>query len=193
MGRLLTRAVISWLLISAVALASAGPVHAQTLLETGAISRVAMPYRGGPALVGGIVAVTSAGLLLGGSIAIAVVNDAESERLSRGLLLGVTALSVPSVAIMAWLSRKRADVEGFARVRTWGWAAWTGATINSALQWALVLDDRRISPALTIAAGGMGALGASIHALDAFASARRAHLRFYYQIGPTSFTANLTF
>lgn len=147
----------------------------------------------GPALAGGIVAVTSAALMLGGSIAVAAVDDADSEPLTRGMLLGVTFLSVPSVAIMAWVTRKRAGVEGFAAVRTWGFAAWTGAMLNGAPQWALVLDDRRVSPALTIAGGAMGALGASIHALDAFTSARRAQMRFYYRIGPSSVSAHLTF
>ena len=138
-------------------------------------------------------AVVSAGLLLGGSIAIAVLDDAQSEPVTRGLLLGVTGVSVPSVAIMAWYTRSRAGVEGFSGIRSWGWTAWSGAMINGALQWALVFNDRPVAPALTIAGGAMGALAASIHAFDAFATARRAQLRFDYQIGPSSVSARLTF
>ncbi len=193
MGRLVTRAVISWLLTLAVALACVGHVEAQTKSSQSAAARIVSSDHAGPALAGGITAVASAALLLGGSVAIAVVDDRDSERLTRGLSLGVTALSVPSAAIMAWVTRKRAGVEGFSAIRSWGWTAWTGAVVNSALQWALVLDNRSVSPAITMLGGALGALGASIHALDAFATARRAHLRFYYQIGPTAFTANLTF
>ena len=141
----------------------------------------------------GYFSVQLASLVLGGSVAIAVVDDQDSEPLTRGLILGVTAVTVPSVAIMAWVTRKQAGVQSFAAIRTWGWTAWTGGVVNTALQWALVLDGRRLPAGITIAGGVMSALGASIHAFDAFASARRAQLRFDYQIGPTSVRASLTF
>jgi len=147
----------------------------------------------GFARAGGILGVVSAGLLLGGGVAISVADDPDSEPMTRGLMLGVTGLSVPVVAILAWRTRERAAVPGFEAIRSWGWSVWSGATLVSALQWALVLGDDEFSPGLTLAGAGMGALAVSIHAVDAFASARRARLRIDYRITPMSFGATLRF
>jgi hypothetical protein len=179
--------------MAGVALAFVGHAEAQGRSVAQSAAPAVTHERSVAALAGGVVAAVSAGLLLGGSIAIAAVDDPPSEPITRGLLVGVTAASVPSVAIMAWYTRSRAGVEGFSGIRGWGWSAWSGAMINGALQWALVLKDREVAPALTIATGAMGALAASIHAFDAFATSRRARLRFYYQIGPSSVSARLTF
>ncbi len=146
-----------------------------------------------PARAAASIGVVTAVLLLGGTTAIAVVDDSDSEPVTRGVALGIAALSVPAVAILSLVTRRRAQVEGFAPVRTWAWAAWSGAMINLSLQWFLVLDDRSISPALTIGAGVMGALGPTIHAFDAFATARRAKLRFDYHLGPMSLDARVRF
>ncbi len=176
------------------ALGTPRPVAAQRR-AAGVQAGATMPseYPAAPALAAGIVGAVSAGLLLGGSVAVAAVDARDSERVSRGALLGVTALSVPTVAILTWLTRRRAHVPGFAALQGWGWAVWTGATLNSALQWALVLDDRRISPGLTIAAGAMGALGSTIHAFDALATARRAQMRLDYHLGPVALGGTLHF
>jgi len=146
-----------------------------------------------PARAGAGLGFASAALLLAGGVTIALIEDEESERVTRGLALGLVGVSVPTTAILALVTRKRALVEGFAGVRTWGWVAWTGGVFNLALQWALVFDDRSISPALTIAGGAMGALGATIHGFDALVTARRARLRFDYHIGPTALGARLRF
>lgn len=162
--------------------------------QTSAAPAGSTPNRGaGFARAGGILGVTSAGLLLAGGLTIALVDDRDSEPVTRGLMLGVTGFSVPIVAILSWRTRETAGVPGFEAMRGWGWSVWSGATLVSALQWALVLGDDTISPGLTLASAGMGALAVSIHALDSFASARRARLRIDYRITPMSFNATLRF
>src|SRR5689334_299150 len=50
----------------------------------------------------GVFGVVAAGALLGGSIAIAAVDDLHSERVTRGIWLGALALSTPLVALGGW-------------------------------------------------------------------------------------------
>jgi len=169
------------------------PMQAPMAQGLGALPGGSGTDHAGPAWAGAGIGLASAALVLGGSVAIAIIDDPDSEPVTRGTVLGVATLSVPTLAILTAVTRRRAQVKGFSQVRAWAWAAWSGAVVNLSLQWFLALDDRSVTPGLTIGAGVMGALGPTIHALDALATARRAKLRFDYHIGPMSLGARLRF
>jgi hypothetical protein len=126
-----------------------------------------------------IVGVASAGLLLGGAIAIAVVDDPASERTTRGIQLGYTALAAPVVAFGAYSARRDARGVGLpsGRVRTLGWVAYSGAVATGVAQWYGAFHDLRTTPGLTIAQGVLAAFSVLPHAFDAYRCARFARLR----------------
>lgn len=131
------------------------------------------------AAIGGTV---GAGLLLGGSVAIALVDDLESERITRGVWLGTLTLTAPIIALGAWTARRRAEVEGYKQLRWLGWTSWTFAVANGGLQWYQAFHDRSLSPGLTVGLGALGALSLLPLSLDAFVSARRATMRARFRI-----------
>src|SRR5688500_13380726 len=105
----------------------ASPLSAQTVIqlpggtESGVRSR---PDPGAFARGAAIYGAIGAGLLLGGAVAMAVVPDAENERITRGVWLGTFTLSVPFVALGGWTARHRADVEGYRQLRILGFSSW---------------------------------------------------------------------
>jgi hypothetical protein len=127
--------------------------------------------------VAAIAGVVSAGLLLGGSVAIAVVDDPGSERVTRGVQLGFTALAAPCVAFAAYRARRGAFLSEGRRVRTLGWAAYAGAIALIVAQWYGAFHDAETSPGLTVAGGALGALSVLPQAWDAYLSARQARMR----------------
>jgi hypothetical protein len=157
---------------------ASSPAHAQEHAHAPLVARHVPRAAYGTAVFGFV----SAGLMLGGSIAIAVDDAGPRERqlLSRGLLLGYTALAVPAVAVGGLVIRRRAEVEGLPSVRMWGWVSYVGALLNGVLQVVVVERERPVGVGLTLAAGGLAALGASTFAFDALLSARRAHARRLY-------------
>jgi hypothetical protein len=137
-----------------------------------------------------IMGTVSGVLLLGGSVAIAVVDDVESERITRGLWVGTLTLSAPIVALGAWTARDRGQVEGYKQLRWLGWTTWTFALANGVLQWVEAFDGQSQPPGLTIGLGALGALALLPLSLDAFASAHRASMRKRFRI---SFTPIIRF
>jgi len=157
------------------------PVHQQEDLPRRRLS----PARGfahGAAWFGAI----SGALSLGGSIAIASLNDREHEPITRGVWLGYTALTVPLVAIGSYTTRKRARVEGVSGLRLVGWSAYLGAVGNGAAQWYLVLVDARPTPGFTIGLGVLGLMSFLPHAFDAYVSGRAARSKGLARIMPTT-------
>jgi hypothetical protein len=144
------------------------------------------------ARVAAFVGVVSAGLLLGGSIAIAVVDDPGSERVTRGVQLGFTALAAPSVAFGAYRARRETGRLEGGRVRALGWAAYTVAIATGVSQWYGAFHDTQASPGLTIALGALGAFSVLPHAWDAYLCARHARMRTL-QLGLSPFGLSLRF
>jgi hypothetical protein len=129
----------------------------------------------------------SAGILLGGSIAIAAVDDLPSERITRGVWLGVLTVSSPFVALGAYTARKRARVDGYKAVRLLGWTSWSFGLANGVLQWYEAFHGNSQPWGLTVGLGALGALATLPLAIDAFVSGRRASMRRYFHavsLGP---------
>jgi hypothetical protein len=129
----------------------------------------------------------SAGLLFGGAVAIAAVDDLPSEKVTRGLWLGTVTLSSPFVALGAYTARKRARVDGFKGVRLLGWTSWSFAMANGIVQWVEAFRDQSQPWGLTVGLGALGAMATLPLALDAFVCARRATMRRFLgsvQLGP---------
>jgi hypothetical protein len=174
--------VLRWLVVFGLSLASS-VAAAQTQPfphPTTALARPA-PLRhasaGRFAHAASIVGVVSAGLLFGGSIAIAVVDDPDSEQVTRGVHLGYTVLAAPFVAFGAYHARRRAALAGKSSLRNLGWIAYTGAVAMGVAQWYGAFHDTPASRGLTIAGGAVAALSVLPHAFDAYLCARHARLR----------------
>jgi hypothetical protein len=116
----------------------------------------------------------SAVLMLSGSIAIAAVDDPGSERITRGISLGYTALSVPLVALGSHTTRKRARVDGYRGIRILGWTGYAGALPQGVALWYGALRGIELPKVLTIGAGVMSLMAILPHAFDAYVASRRA-------------------
>ena len=126
------------------------------------------------AYTGATLGAVSAGLLLGGALAIELVDDRSSERITRGLWLGELALATPIVALSAYLGRKGSTFAGYRGLRGLGWAAYAAATADGIILWHFAFRDYEVPMALGISAGVIAAFALLPHALDAVASGRRA-------------------
>jgi hypothetical protein len=187
--------VVRWLLVLGLSLASnltlaqsAPPALRAPPLPSRAHAGEAGRFARTAAFVG----VVSAGLLLGGSIAIAVVDDPGSERVTRGVQLGFTALAAPLVAFGAYSARRGTGRLGGGRVRALGWTAYTVAIATGVSQWYGTFHDMQASPGLTIAFGALGALSVLPHAWDAYLCARYARMRTL-RLGLSPFGLSLRF
>jgi hypothetical protein len=137
------------------------------------------------AYAGAVLGPSVAALLLGGAIAIAVVDDDESERVTRGVWLGALVTTAPLVALSAHLARRASGYEGVKAVRRLGWFAWGLAASDGALLWAFTFADFPRSSVLTIGAGALGAVSLLPLALDALAGGRSLRVRrFVARIEP---------
>jgi len=127
----------------------------------------------------------SGALTLGGSIAIASLNDHEHETITRGVLLGYTALALPVVALGSFTTRKRARVDGIKPLRAVGWTAYVGTVTNGAAQWYLVWRDVKPSAGFTVGLGILGLMSFLPHAFDAYFSYRGARSKGFARMSPT--------
>jgi hypothetical protein len=143
------------------------------------IAPAARPQRsaGRFARAAAITGLVSAGLLLGGAITIATVDDPESERITRGLHLGFTAVAAPFVAFGAYSARRGSALFAGRRVRAVGWIAYAGAIASGVAQWYGAFHGDQAPAALTITGGAMGALSVLPQAWDAYLSGRHARAR----------------
>jgi hypothetical protein len=128
--------------------------------------------------------VLSGALSLGGSIAIASLDDHAHETLMRGVWVGYTALALPIVAIGSYTTRKRARVEGVRGLRTVGWTAYMGALGNGIAQWYLVFMDARPSTGFTVGVGALSLMAFLPHAFDAYISGRAARAKGLARLSP---------
>lgn len=173
-------AMLRWLLVLILSLAS-DAVLAQSDLRAAPAALAPPASRadtaGRFAHVAAIAGVVSAGLLLGGAVAIAALDDPGSEQVTRGLQLGYTALAAPFVAFGAYSARRSSALIEGRRVRTVGWIAYGGAIALGVSQWYGAFHETQSSPGLTIAFGALGALSVLPQAWDAYVCARYARLR----------------
>ncbi|MET0340848.1 MAG: hypothetical protein ABW252_07585 [Polyangiales bacterium] len=116
----------------------------------------------------------AAGLVLGGAIAIAAVDDPGSEKITRGLWLGTMALSPPIVGFTAYLARRQRTVEGMKSARRLGWVSYSSAVTGGVLGWVGAFRDETTPSWLTVSGGVFGVLCLLPVALDALVSARGA-------------------
>lgn len=128
----------------------------------------------------------SAGLSVGGAVAIAVLDDLPSERISRGVWLGYNLVSLPIVALGSHLTRKHTKVPGYRGIRVLGWTAYGGALSNGVVQWTAAFRDYRQPWGLTIGAASLSALGLLSHAFDAYVCGRQARLKSLAGFTPTA-------
>lgn len=136
------------------------------------------------AFTGAFLGAVSAGLLLGSSIAIAVVDDKESERVTRGVWLGELALATPLVALSSWTARRHAGFAGYRGLRRLGWVAYGAALADGIVLWYAALEGTPMPRALTIGTGVLAAFALLPHALDAYVSGRRARHGGRIVLGP---------
>lgn len=138
------------------------------------------------AYTGAVLGGASAALVLGGAIAIATVNDVNSERITRGVWLGYFALSTPLVALSAYLARKQygGDSGAGQATRNIGWIAYSLAMADGVLLWVGAFKRFGNTDVLTIGAGAIGACALVPHALDAFVAARGITSRRFTRLEP---------
>ena len=136
-----------------------------------------VPRRQRFAYTGAVLGTVSAGLVLGGAIAIGVAADLHSERITRGVWLGYVATTTPLVALSAWLARREGGSDGFLALRRFGWLAYALSVSDGALLWSSAFGDNENPRFLTIAAGVFGTLALLPHALDALSAAHALRSR----------------
>lgn len=137
------------------------------------------------AYTGAVLGTVSAGLLLGSSIAIAQVDDLDSERYTRGAWLGVLAVSTPLVALSAHLARAGKGGAGSKAVRRIGWTAYTFAVTDAIVLWVGAFQGFGALDALTIGAGAFSVCALLPHALDALTAARSRRYGRSARLEPT--------
>jgi hypothetical protein len=138
------------------------------------------------AYAGATLGVLSAGLVLGSAIAIAMVDDPDSERITRGVWLGYLTLSTGVVALSAHLAHRSLGASSEARkaTRSIGWTAFALAFADGAILWAGAFHGRTHVDALTIGAGAIGACALLPHALDAYVAGRGLRIRQMASVEP---------
>jgi hypothetical protein len=179
--------VLRWLAVLGLSLASSlaaaqpasQPASAQPLSLLPLPSATSVAKAGRLGRSGALVGVVSAGLLLGGAIAIVAVEPPAHERVTRGLHLGYTALSTPFVAFTAYLTRRRSGADPRARraLRRIGWFAYALAVANDVALWYGAFHGQHDRDALTIGTGVLGAFAVLPQAFDAYMCARQARVR----------------
>jgi hypothetical protein len=146
------------------------------------------------AYTGAVLGVVSAGLLLGGSIAIAELNAYHSERITRGVWVGYLGLSTGLVALSAHLARNSmGSSEASKATRRVGWTAFAFALTDGAILWAGSFRGFTHVDALTIGAGAIAVLALLPHALDALVAGRALRVRRFGSLEPMANGLRLRF
>jgi hypothetical protein len=137
------------------------------------------------AYTGAVLGVVSAGLVLGSSIAIALVDDVPSERITRGVWLGYFTLSTGVVVLSSMLARRELGSSGASKgTRSIGWTAFALAFADGAILWAGAFQRFESVDALTIGAGVIGACALLPFALDAYVAGRGLRARSLVSLEP---------
>lgn len=129
------------------------------------------------ALTGAVLGAASAGLLLGGAIAMAVADDDRSARITRPLWLGELAVATPLVALSSWVARRAGGGAGYRGLRRLGWSAYGAGVVDGLILWYAAREEWNLPTGLTIAAGAIACFALLPHALDALIAARAVRSR----------------
>jgi hypothetical protein len=129
------------------------------------------------ALAGAVLGAASAGLLLGGAIAIAVADDGTSERVTRPLWLGQLAVSTPLVALSSWMARRAGGGAGYRSLRRLGWTAYGAGVADGIILWYGAREEWQLPAGLTVVAGAIACFALLPHALDALIASRAVRSR----------------
>lgn len=123
----------------------------------------------------------SAALTLSGAITLGTLDSLHAERVGRGLMLGLSAVSTPLIAISAHVARKRAHGKGVSALRNAFWVVYVGVLTTDAFFLYNAYRDAQPSLGFSILAGTGSALTVLAFSYDAFVSSREARgssLRF---------------
>jgi hypothetical protein len=148
---------------------AAPPPSAPAAPDTAAPQPLASVARG--AAIFGIV---SAALTLSGSIALGTMDSLHAERIGRGVMLGLSAASVPIIGISSLIVRRRTRVKGIPPLRNSFWGLWLGVLTTDSFFLYFALRDEQISLAPSIVAGAVSAVTVLGFAVDAFICSREA-------------------
>lgn len=129
------------------------------------------------AFTGAVLGAASAGLLLGGAIAIAVADDDRSARITRPLWLGELAVATPLVALSSWVARRAGGGAGYRSLRRLGWTAYGAGVADGIILWYATRERWELPAGLTVAAGAIACFALLPHALDALIAARAVSSR----------------
>ncbi|HEX5660839.1 MAG TPA: hypothetical protein VFX59_26780 [Polyangiales bacterium] len=135
---------------------------------------------------GAVLGLVSAGLVLGSSIAIAVADDLDSERVTRGVWVSYFAVSTGIVALSAHLGHRALGGSSSKAARGLGWTAFALALADGAILWAGAFQGYEDVDLLTIGAGVIGACALLPHALDAYVAGRGLRARSMVSLEPSA-------
>jgi hypothetical protein len=114
--------------------------------------------------------------MLSGTPAIELVDRPHSERVTRGIHLGFTALAAPLVALASYSVRRSDSGDGVPVLRALGWGFYAGAIALGVGQWYSALHDQYVPPGLGYLYGSLAVLSLLPHCFDAYITARNARL-----------------
>ncbi len=184
-----------WLLVLVSLFVLGAAARAQAQLETSCPTGAAcvpMPRRvsfvaperdyGDVAFAAAIVGFASTGLVLSGSVAMAASPRLGESSAVRASWLGTALVALPTVGFSAFAVRQRLQLKGTRRLVLWGVPAWLGGVINGGFQLAMTRDERRVPPHLTVAAGGLAAVGILAFSMDALLTRHRAKIKQGYRL-----------
>lgn len=141
-----------------------------------------------------IFGVVSAALTLSGSIAIATQDSLYGERVGRGLMLGLSAVSTPIIAISTLVVRRQLRVKGLPALRRSFWAFYLAAVVTDSLFLHRALQGDQIPVGISVAAGATSAIAVLGYAYDAFITSRQARsVAFAMGFGPRGAQLRLRF
>lgn len=128
------------------------------------------------ARVAAIAGLAAAGLMLSGTLAIELVDKPQSEGVTRGLHLGLTAIAAPLVAWASYTVRQRERVDGALALRAMGWTFYASAIALGVGQFYNALHDVPVPRGYGYMYGSLAVLSLLPHCFDAYITARSANV-----------------
>ena len=138
----------------------------------------------------------SAALTLSGSIVLGTQDSVQGERIGRGLMLGLSVVSTPIIAISTMVVRRQLRVKGLPALRRSFWAFYLAAVLTDSLFLYRTLkdDDDQVPLGISIAAGATSAIAVLGYAYDAFITSRQARfVGLAFGVGAQGVQARLRF
>jgi hypothetical protein len=141
-----------------------------------------------------IFGVASAALTLSGAIWLGTSDSLQVERVGRGVMLGLTVISTPLIALPSLITRRRARVKGVPALRSVMWIGFVSTLTSDAFFVYRALHDDQINLGWSIAAGAVSTLTVLGYAYDAFQTSRQAGAsRYALRLSPRGATLHVRF